>query len=107
MNQRRNILLAAALVAAGLAFPAAAQVKAGAPPAEVAAYAGADREQKLAEGAKKEGELNIYTSAQTDDMGALEMAAGDRTICLILSSTTRLTVNRAKTSRSPMNAYSA
>ena len=27
--------------------------------------------QKLVEGAKKEGKLNIYTSAQTDDMGAL------------------------------------
>ena len=39
--------------------------------AELAQYAGADREQRLADGARKEGALNIYTSAQTDDIGAL------------------------------------
>jgi iron(III) transport system substrate-binding protein len=66
--------LAAALAAAGLAGPAAAQVKASATAADVANYTGADREQKLVEGAKKEGALNIYTSAQSDDMGALVKA---------------------------------
>ncbi len=71
--KRRHIL--AAIVAATLAAPAAlAQVKAGATAVDVAGYAGADRQQKLVEGAKKEGELNIYTSAQTDDMGALAKA---------------------------------
>jgi iron(III) transport system substrate-binding protein len=59
------------LLAAASALPAAAQVKAGATAADVAAYAGADRAQKLLEGAKKEGELTIYTSAQSDDMGPL------------------------------------
>lgn len=68
MMKRRTLLLAAALCAA---FPAAAQIKANATAAEVAAYALPDREQKLVEGAKKEGELAIYTSAQSDDMGAL------------------------------------
>jgi iron(III) transport system substrate-binding protein len=67
----RHFLLAAALTAAGLANPALAQIKPNATAAEVAAYDKPDREQKLLEGAKKEGELNIYTSAQTDDMGAL------------------------------------
>ena len=67
---KRRIFLAAA-VAAALALPAAAQVKPNATAADVAGYTGADRAQKLLEGAKKEGELNIYTSAQTDDMGAL------------------------------------
>ena len=71
--RRRNFLLAAA-VAAGLAIPALAQVKANATAADIAGYTGADRMQKLAEGARKEGELNIYTSAQTDDMGALVKA---------------------------------
>jgi iron(III) transport system substrate-binding protein len=71
---RRNLIVAAGLAAAGLAFPAIAQVKAGATAADVANYAGADRVQKLIEGAKKEGELNIYTSAQNDDMGALVSA---------------------------------
>jgi iron(III) transport system substrate-binding protein len=39
--------------------------------AELAQYQGADRLQRLIAGAKKEGNLNIYTSAQTEDMGAL------------------------------------
>jgi iron(III) transport system substrate-binding protein len=39
--------------------------------AELANYEGADRLQRLIDGAKKEGNLSIYTSAQSDDMGAL------------------------------------
>jgi iron(III) transport system substrate-binding protein len=73
MTIRRKLLWTAALAAA-VALPAAAQVKANATAADVAGYAGADRVQKLVEGAKKEGELNIYTSAQSDDMGALVAA---------------------------------
>jgi iron(III) transport system substrate-binding protein len=65
-------ILAAASLA--LCAPVGAQVKAGATGADVAAYAAADRTQKLVEGAKKEGELNIYTSAQNDDMGPLVAA---------------------------------
>ena len=69
-------LAAGALAAVSMiaALPALSQVKAGATAADVAGYTGADRQQKLVEGAKKEGELNIYTSAQTDDMGALAKA---------------------------------
>jgi len=67
--KRRTLLLAAALAAAGLA-----QAQSKPTTADLGAYAGSDREQKLAEGAKKEGELNIYTSAQSDDMGALVAA---------------------------------
>jgi iron(III) transport system substrate-binding protein len=37
----------------------------------LATYTGADRTQKLIEGAKKEGEVVIYTSAPVDDMKAL------------------------------------
>ena len=37
----------------------------------LATYAGPDRMQKLIEGAKKEGEVVIYTSAPVDDMKAL------------------------------------
>jgi iron(III) transport system substrate-binding protein len=72
--KRRSLLLISALVAAGVSLPGAAQVKPNATVADVAAYSGADREQKLLEGAKKEGPLSIYTSAQTDDMGALVKA---------------------------------
>ena len=64
--------LALAVLAA--AVPAHAQVKPGATAADVALYAGADRMQKLIEGAKKEGELSLYTSAQADDIGAVAAA---------------------------------
>jgi len=59
--------------AAALALPSAvrAQAPARGSVAELAGYAGADRQQRLVEGAKKEGNLSIYTSAQTEDMGAL------------------------------------
>ena len=42
--------------------------------ADIATYQGADRTQKLLEGAKKEGALTIYTSATVDDMKALTTA---------------------------------
>src|SRR5256714_14723167 len=65
-------LLASLLAScAVLSAPAIGQVKANATAAEVGLYAGPDRLRKLIEGAKKEGELNLYTSAQSDDMGAL------------------------------------
>jgi iron(III) transport system substrate-binding protein len=71
---QRFLLTAAAVAALGLALPASAQVKPNATATDVASYAGADRQQKLIDGAKKEGQLDIYTSAQTDDMGALVQA---------------------------------
>ena len=66
--KRRHFLgtLAAALAACGFIGAAQAQTV-----AELAAYSGPDREQKLLAGAKKEGTLEMYTSAQSDDMGAL------------------------------------
>ena len=75
-SARRLIVssFAAGFAAALLACPAGAQVKPGATVADVASYGGADRAQKLIEGAKKEGELSVYTSAQSDDMGVLVAA---------------------------------
>ncbi len=59
--------------AASLAAPSAiwAQGAGKVNMAELAAYSGADRQQRLLDGAKKEGTLSLYTSAQGDDMGAL------------------------------------
>ena len=37
--------------------------------ADLAFYEGSDRLQKLIDGARQEGELTVYTSAQTDDLG--------------------------------------
>ena len=42
--------------------------------APIATYTGADRLQRLIDGAKKEGEITIYSSAPTDDMAALTAA---------------------------------
>jgi ABC-type Fe3+ transport system substrate-binding protein len=72
----RKFAFAAALLVAGTVLPAAVigQVKPNATAADVGLYAGPDRLQRLIGGAKKEGELNLYTSAQSDDMGALVAA---------------------------------
>ena len=45
--------------------------------AEIATYQGADREQRLIEGAKKEKELTFYSSTPPEDVGLLA-AAFDR-----------------------------
>ncbi len=68
MKTHRRAILAAAL-AAFLAVPAWGQSL-----SELASYTGPDREAKLAAGAKREGRLEIYTSAQVKDMGALVAA---------------------------------
>jgi iron(III) transport system substrate-binding protein len=70
MNKREFArLLGGAAAALGMPGLVLAQTKTAA--AELAAYTGADRQARLQEGAKKEGPLSIYTSAQSDDMGAL------------------------------------
>jgi iron(III) transport system substrate-binding protein len=68
MVRRSVVAVVVALVAAacGSAPPA---VPEGVTVAEIALYEGADRLQRLIEGAKREGELNVYTSAQTTDLG--------------------------------------
>src|SRR2546427_12932877 len=60
-----RLLLALALSA--LAAGALAQ-------ANPALYEGPDRLDRLIAGAKKEGELSLYTSAQADDIGAVAKA---------------------------------
>src|SRR5262249_29308491 len=63
-----------AVLALAAAQPATAQIKPNAAAADVALYSGPDRLQKRMEGEKKEGELNLYTSAQADDIGAVAAA---------------------------------
>lgn len=65
MNNKMTLLLAAWL----LAGAALAQSPKGM--AELAAYAGPDREQILIDGAKKEGGLTLYTSQQLNDTNAI------------------------------------
>src|SRR5258708_39786637 len=77
LRNRIHSLAGAAAAALALfldAAPSVAQVRPFASLEEMASYQGADRTQRLIEGAKKEGTLGMYTSAQGDDMGALVAA---------------------------------
>jgi iron(III) transport system substrate-binding protein len=60
--------IVALLLIAALMSPASGQVD---KPADIAAYQGSDREQRLVEGAKREGTLTLYSNAPTDDNAAL------------------------------------
>jgi iron(III) transport system substrate-binding protein len=71
--KRRQFTQVLGGAAAAVALPASwAQPRAST--AELGGYTGADRIQRLVEGAKREGPLSLYTSAQTDDIGALTAA---------------------------------
>jgi iron(III) transport system substrate-binding protein len=70
ITHRKSIIatvIACALIAG--ACGSAAPVESASPVAELAAYDGADRLERLIEGARREGELTIYTSAQSTDLG--------------------------------------
>jgi iron(III) transport system substrate-binding protein len=71
-------LLTSAFCLVALAPPAIAQAP-GSALAELAAYAGSDRQQRLLEGARRDGVLNVYTSLPVDDMTALNTAFEKRT----------------------------
>ena len=67
-GRRRVLTLALAALAAAVPALVGAQAPSG---IALATYTGADRMQRLIEGAKKEGEVSIYSSAPTDDLKAL------------------------------------
>ena len=71
--RRRTVLVAAALLV-GAATCAHAQ--AGEP--ALAVYQGPDRTQRLLDGAKKEGELTLYSSMQMESIAPLQKAFEDR-----------------------------
>jgi len=64
-----GVTFASAIAAALLVATGCRQAESGDTAAEVALYDGPDRLQKLLDGAKKEGALTIYTSAQSTDLG--------------------------------------
>jgi iron(III) transport system substrate-binding protein len=68
-----GLTLAAAL-ALVIPAPGLAQAPAKASVADVALYQGADRTQRLIEGARKEGSLSVYTSATVEDMAVVTTA---------------------------------
>ena len=63
--------LLACVVACCVAWPAHALSAEG---GSIATYRGSDRQQRLLDGARKEGELTLYTSLTVDDMAALNGA---------------------------------
>ncbi len=65
----RNVVLALAIAA-----PAMAPAQAPDPSAQIVMSERADREQFLAQGAKKEGEVAVYTSLISEDLAALSAA---------------------------------
>jgi len=62
----KHLVVALALIAAGCGASAPAETTTS---AGIAVYEGPDRMQRLIEGAKREGALTIYTSAQSTDLG--------------------------------------
>jgi len=74
MNHRLAFVAGLALSGTVFAPAVLGQIKPNATAADVALYAGPDRLQKLTEGAKKEGALELYTSAQSVDLGAVTSA---------------------------------
>jgi iron(III) transport system substrate-binding protein len=66
MTRFITLVLALLTVACG-GSPAPAET--ASPAEDIALYQGADRLQRLIDGAKREGELTIYTSAQSTDLG--------------------------------------
>ena len=71
MKKRQFALTAGVIAAAGVLLSVAGcgQVAPEAAADDVAIYEGPDRLQRLIDGAKREGQLTIYTSAQTSDLG--------------------------------------
>ena len=67
--QSFSILAVLALVV--FALPVPAQTRDASGSAAIATYVGADRMQRLVEGAKKERTVTVYTSAPVDDMAVL------------------------------------
>jgi ABC-type Fe3+ transport system substrate-binding protein len=77
MSHRNHPFLRTMLAAAGLALahavPAPAQPAGGAA-SGIALYQGPDRAQRILQGAKKDRELTVYTSAPVDDYAVLSSA---------------------------------
>jgi len=67
----RSCSILAALALFALAQPIRAQTKDAPGSAATATYVGADRVQRLVQGAKKERSVTVYTSAPVDDMAVL------------------------------------
>jgi iron(III) transport system substrate-binding protein len=67
----RSAFAAGVLVAFAMV---AAQAQAPADSTKIAQFQGADRQQRLIEGARKEGELTFYTSAPVDDVAVITEA---------------------------------
>ena len=73
-SSRRRLVRAFGAGVLLAAAPAVVRAQAAAETAPVAALQGPDREQRLLEGARREGQLNLYTSLTVEDMVVLNAA---------------------------------
>jgi iron(III) transport system substrate-binding protein len=71
---RRQLMLASLAAAGGLTVRSALAQDVTTRNAEIYLYKGADREARILEGAKKEGQVSIYTSLNTKDSGPITEA---------------------------------
>ena len=73
-RRRRSLLLALGAGACAAAAPALVIARDGTETAPLALLQGAERQQRLLDGARREGQLNLYTSLTVDDMAVLNGA---------------------------------
>ena len=73
-GHRRFQHLAIVAIAAALIAPVAASAQQTSKLPDIALYQGPDREKRLVEGAKKEGELMFYSSIPVEDIAVLTQA---------------------------------
>lgn len=71
---KKYLALAMALMTAACGSSAPAESTSAATAADLGLYEGPDRLEKLIEGAKREGALTVYTSAQSNDLGVVVAA---------------------------------
>jgi iron(III) transport system substrate-binding protein len=74
LSRRLVTALPVLALASGLLCPGARAQAQGASLDAVATYAGADREPRLMEGAKREGEMTVYSALPTEDTAVLVQA---------------------------------
>src|ERR1043166_2678029 len=73
-GHRRFQHLASVIVAVALIAPVTARAQQPGKLPDIALYQGPDREKRLVEGAKKEGELMFYSSIPVEDIAVLTAA---------------------------------
>ena len=73
-SQRRSLVFALGAASCAALAPMRVFAKDGVETAALASLQGGDRQQRLVQGARREGQVNVYTSLTVDDMAVLNAA---------------------------------